>query len=215
MRSTPAKSASQAGGHLSLEKKDYFFWSRKRRLRGFKSYGKKKQRLRAKCKADLCSADDRRRRVWKTPLLWTTAWKDQAISRGMGWGRSATPSRAGLRTLADAQSEVIADFSAINKIAYIQAKVNSWNVSYDKIQQNKQREMITLNYNDKIRALREDNEQNQKTIAEILGTSQSYYSEYELGKRQLPIHHLKTLCIHYGVSADYILGLPKGLKWPR
>lgn len=69
--------------------------------------------------------------------------------------------------------------------------------------------------NEKIRALREDAEKNQKTIAEILHTSQSYYSEYELGKRQLPITHLKTLCEYYGVSADYVLGLPEGLSWPR
>lgn len=72
-----------------------------------------------------------------------------------------------------------------------------------------------MEYNDRIRSLREDNNKNQKEIADLLGTSQSYYSEYELGKRQLPIHHLKTLCLFYGVSADYILGLPKNLHWPR
>ena len=72
-----------------------------------------------------------------------------------------------------------------------------------------------MEYNDRIKALREDNNLNQTTIAELLGTSQSYYSEYELGKRVLPIHHLKTLCLYYHVSADYILGLPKGLYWPR
>lgn len=66
-----------------------------------------------------------------------------------------------------------------------------------------------------IRALREDKEQRQADIAKILGTTQSYYSEYELNKRPLPIEHLTTLCKYYGVSADYILGLPKGLSWPR
>lgn len=72
-----------------------------------------------------------------------------------------------------------------------------------------------MEYYERIRALREDHNKNQKEIANLLGTSQSYYSEYELGKRQLPIQHLKTLCIFYHVSADYILGLPKGLHWPR
>lgn len=72
-----------------------------------------------------------------------------------------------------------------------------------------------MNYNDRIRALREDTNHNQSEIAKILGTSQSYYSEYELGKRQLPIIHLKTLCLYYGVSADYLLGLPRNLNWPR
>ncbi|MBO5341043.1 MAG: helix-turn-helix transcriptional regulator [Oscillospiraceae bacterium] len=72
-----------------------------------------------------------------------------------------------------------------------------------------------MEYYNRLRDLREDNNKNQKEIANIIGTSQSYYSEYELGKRQLPIAHLKTLCLYYQVSADYILGLPKGLKWPR
>ena len=72
-----------------------------------------------------------------------------------------------------------------------------------------------MDYNERIRSLREDNGKNQTEIAKLLGTSQSYYSEYELGKRQLPINHLKTLCLYYNVSADYILGLPRGLDWPR
>lgn len=72
-----------------------------------------------------------------------------------------------------------------------------------------------MNYYNKLRELREDADKSQKEIADILGTSQSYYSQYELGKRQLPIDHLATLCKYFAVSADYLLGLPKGLKWPR
>lgn len=72
-----------------------------------------------------------------------------------------------------------------------------------------------MEYYERIRQLREDRDLKQGEVAKILKTSQSYYSEYELGKRQLPIHHLRTLCILYSVSADYILGLPKELNWPR
>ena len=68
---------------------------------------------------------------------------------------------------------------------------------------------------DRIRELRVDRDLTQANIANILKTSQSYYSEYELGKRAIPIQHIITLCLFYGVSADYILGLPKGLLWPR
>lgn len=64
-----------------------------------------------------------------------------------------------------------------------------------------------MEYNERIRALREHIGKNQTEIAKILGTSQSYYSEYELGKRELPIKHLIKLCNYYKVSADYILGL--------
>ena len=64
-----------------------------------------------------------------------------------------------------------------------------------------------MKYNERIRELRENTRKTQTEIAKMLGTSQSYYSEYELGKRELPIKHLIKLCNYYKVSADYILGL--------
>ena len=70
-------------------------------------------------------------------------------------------------------------------------------------------------YYEKIRDLRIDNNKTQAEIAEILETSQSYYAQYENGKRPLPLRHLATLCRYYGVSADYVLGLPRDLSWPR
>ena len=72
-----------------------------------------------------------------------------------------------------------------------------------------------MQYYERLKALREDHDRTQKEIAELLGTDQSYYAKYENGKRPLPLHHLKTLCLYYNVSADYILGLPQGLDWPR
>lgn len=72
-----------------------------------------------------------------------------------------------------------------------------------------------MEYYQRIKALREDHDLNQAQIAAHLGIDQSYYSKYEQGKHPLPIQHLKKLCEYYGVSADYILGLPEGLSWPR
>ena len=69
-------------------------------------------------------------------------------------------------------------------------------------------------YNVILKQLREDNDKLQKDVAVYLGISQQYYSEYEIGNRKLPIEHLIKLCTFYGVSSDYILGLPKGLKHP-
>ncbi len=69
-----------------------------------------------------------------------------------------------------------------------------------------------MNYAQNIKSLREDNDLYQKDIAKILGTTQSYYAQYENGKRPLPIEHLITLCKFYNVSADYILGLTKNPK---
>ena len=74
--------------------------------------------------------------------------------------------------------------------------------------------MKKLGYAQILRDLREDKDLYQKDIAEILKTTQSYYSQYENGKRALPIERLITLCKYYNVSADYILGLPD-LPYPK
>ncbi len=74
-----------------------------------------------------------------------------------------------------------------------------------------------MDYRKRLKDLREDQEPkiSQKEIADLLGTTQQYYSEYETGKRKLPIEHLITLCRFYQVSADYILGLPKDSRYPE
>lgn len=59
----------------------------------------------------------------------------------------------------------------------------------------------------RIKDLREDNDKYQKEIANLLGISQQYYSEYESGKRTIPIQHLITLAKYYNTSIDYLVGL--------
>lgn len=61
----------------------------------------------------------------------------------------------------------------------------------------------------RLRELREDRDLTQQQMAEILNCKQNTYQQYESGKRQLPLQALKTLCLYYKVSADYILDLPK------
>lgn len=69
--------------------------------------------------------------------------------------------------------------------------------------------------NEKLKALREDRDLKQENIATILGTTQQQIYKYEKGIQEMTISRLRTLCEYYGVSADYILGLPEGLAWPR
>ncbi len=59
----------------------------------------------------------------------------------------------------------------------------------------------------RLKDLREDKDLTQSQIAQLIGTSQSYYAQYENGRRELPIRHLVKLAKFYGVSTDYILGL--------
>ncbi|MBQ9974043.1 MAG: helix-turn-helix transcriptional regulator [Oscillospiraceae bacterium] len=72
-----------------------------------------------------------------------------------------------------------------------------------------------MEYYERLRQLREDKDLTQEQVAQAIGTSQSYYSKQELGKKPIPLEQLKSLALLFEVSADYILGLPKNLKWPR
>lgn len=72
-----------------------------------------------------------------------------------------------------------------------------------------------MEYYQKIRATREDLDLTQTYVAKQLGIKQQQYSDYETGKNEMPIRYLQKLCVVLGVSADYILDLPKGLNWPR
>lgn len=69
-------------------------------------------------------------------------------------------------------------------------------------------------YNAILRELREDKGKIQADIADILNITRPQYNLYETGKRQFRLEHIYKLCEYYGVSADYVLGLPKGLNYP-
>ena len=58
----------------------------------------------------------------------------------------------------------------------------------------------------RLRDLREDRDLKQKDIAELLTIHQTTYSDYELGRLNVPVDALNTLADYYGVSVDYLLG---------
>lgn len=59
----------------------------------------------------------------------------------------------------------------------------------------------------RLRDLREDANLKQENIARILGMKQQQYSEYERGKREIPIRVYIKIAQYYGVSLDYVVGL--------
>ncbi|MBO5359766.1 MAG: helix-turn-helix transcriptional regulator [Clostridia bacterium] len=67
-------------------------------------------------------------------------------------------------------------------------------------------------YYPRLRDLREDHDLMQKEIAAILGIDQRVYSNYETGKREIPVHLLITLADYYKTSTDYILGRTDNAK---
>lgn len=59
----------------------------------------------------------------------------------------------------------------------------------------------------RLRSLRELNKFTQKDIADILGTTQQTYCNYENNKYEIPIHHISKLANLYKVTSDYLIGL--------
>lgn len=64
----------------------------------------------------------------------------------------------------------------------------------------------------RLRDLREDNDITQNQIALMLNIKQNTYSQYENGKREVPINILWKLADFYGVSIDYLVGREKERK---
>ena len=61
-------------------------------------------------------------------------------------------------------------------------------------------------YQNRLRDLREDRDLKQKDLAELLKIHQTTYSDYELGRLNIPISVLHALADFYNVSIDYLLG---------
>ncbi|MBQ8321578.1 MAG: helix-turn-helix transcriptional regulator [Clostridia bacterium] len=64
----------------------------------------------------------------------------------------------------------------------------------------------------RLKNLREDRDKSQAEIAKIIGTSQSYYAQYENEKRALPLERAIILAQYYNVSLDYLSGISDTLK---
>lgn len=64
-----------------------------------------------------------------------------------------------------------------------------------------------MTFYENIRNIREDRGYTQKQLAEVLETTQQYYSDYENGKRDIPIRVYITLAKFYNVSIDYLAGI--------
>lgn len=57
----------------------------------------------------------------------------------------------------------------------------------------------------RIRSLREDADLSQREIAQALGCSQQAYSNFELGKREVPLDILSKIADFHKTSVDYLL----------
>ncbi len=72
-----------------------------------------------------------------------------------------------------------------------------------------------MQYYERLKEIREDKDITQREAADAIGTTKQQIYAYEKGINKMSVERLKELCLYYGVSADYVLGLPKGLRWYR
>lgn len=70
-------------------------------------------------------------------------------------------------------------------------------------------------YYKRLKDLREDKDLTQSDIAKLLNTAREQYNKYELGRQEIPFHHVITLARFYNVTIDYIADIedtPRKLK---
>ena len=71
----------------------------------------------------------------------------------------------------------------------------------------KERNFIIMAYYRRLRDLREDNDLTQEALVKKLGMHKTTYTNYEQGKRDLPLQVAIKIAVFYNVSLDYLAGL--------
>ncbi len=64
----------------------------------------------------------------------------------------------------------------------------------------------------RLRDMREDRDLTQKTLADHLKIHQTTYSDYEIGKLNVPIDVFIALAKYYDTSIDYLAGITDNPK---
>ena len=70
-------------------------------------------------------------------------------------------------------------------------------------------------FGEKIRSLREDADLNQTQLGKALNMTQRKISYIECGKYEPSIDDIIVMCNFFKISADYLLGIKKGYKYPE
>lgn len=68
---------------------------------------------------------------------------------------------------------------------------------------------------EKIRLLREEEELNQAELGKAVNMTQRRVSYIENDKYEPSVDDIRAFCRFFNVSADYLLGFPKNLPYPK
>lgn len=74
---------------------------------------------------------------------------------------------------------------------------------------------LKLTFGEKIKNLREDADLNQTQLGKAVGMTQRKVSYLECGKCEPSIDDIAALCNYFKISADYLIGIPKGYFHPN
>ena len=74
---------------------------------------------------------------------------------------------------------------------------------------------MELTFGEKIRLLREERSLNQTELGQAVQMTQRKISYIECGKYEPSMEDIRLLCKYFQVSADYLLGFPKNLPYPK
>ena len=74
---------------------------------------------------------------------------------------------------------------------------------------------MELTLGEKIRLLREEKELNQTELGQDVNMTERRVSYIENDRYEPRVEDLKALCNFFQISADYLLGFPKNLPYPR
>ena len=75
--------------------------------------------------------------------------------------------------------------------------------------------LVELSFGEKIRLLREEQELNQTALGNAVNMTQRKISYLENGKYEPSLGDITALCRFFNVSADYLLGFPRSLPYPK
>ena len=72
-----------------------------------------------------------------------------------------------------------------------------------------------MKIHEKLRGLREDHDLSQSDYGKFFNMGQKKISRIENGTQAITTDELKAFCQFWNVSADWLLGLPDGLPYPK
>ena len=64
-----------------------------------------------------------------------------------------------------------------------------------------------MNYYERLKDIREDNDLTQTDVAKLLQTTRQQVSKWETGAQMMGVDKYIKLAQHYNISVDYLLGL--------